>query len=337
MLPAIPPDPWLAPIFAVLMGAAMLLYAVLDGFDLGVGILLRGTPDEAERDRMVASIGPFWDANETWLVLGIGLLLVAFPTAHGVILTALYVPVALMLAGLVLRGVAYEFRAKAEAAQKPAWDFWFQAGSLLAAAAQGFMLGKYILGLDSGWLAWLFALACAVGVVGGYALLGATWLVWRTEGALHGKSVRWARIAMLFCVVGIGIVSLATPLASEEIFARWFRFPELLLLAPVPLATAACVLTAWIMLGRMPRQDHALDWVPFACTVGIAVLCFQGLAYSFWPWVVPGQLTIWQAASAPDSLRVILLGTVIVLPMILGYTVFVWRVFGGKARLLRYE
>ena len=331
------PDPLLAPIFAVLMGVAMLLYAVLDGFDLGVGILLRAAPEEAERDRMVASVGPFWDANETWLVLGIGLLLVAFPRAHGIILTALYVPVALMLAGLILRGVAFEFRVKAFAHQKPRWDFAFQAGSVLAAAAQGFMLGSYILGLRTDLLAWLFAAACAVGVVGGYALLGATWLVWRTDDALQRRAVRWARIAMLFCVIGIVIVSAATPLASAEIFARWFRFPELLMLAPVPLATGACVLVAWLMLARLPRADHGLDWVPFAATVGVVVLCFQGLAYSFWPYVVPGRLTIWQAASAPESLRFILVGTAIVLPLILVYTAFVWRVFGGKAGGLRYE
>jgi cytochrome d ubiquinol oxidase subunit II len=142
---------------------------------------------------------------------------------------------------------------------------------------------------------------------------------------------------MVFCVIGIVIVSTATPLVSEEIFRRWFRFPELLILATVPMATAACVLTAWVTLGRMPLRDHALDWVPFVCTVGIAVLCFQGLAYSFWPYVVPARMTIWQAASAPESLRVILLGTLFVLPMILIYTVFVWRVFGGKAGALRYE
>jgi cytochrome d ubiquinol oxidase subunit II len=330
------PDPWLAPIFAGLMGVAMLLYAVLDGFDLGVGILLRATQDEPERDRMVASIGPFWDANETWLVLGIGLLLVAFPMAHGIILTELYMPVALMLFGLILRGVAFEFRAKAVERQKPAWDWAFQGGSVLAAGAQGWMLGKWILGFADVWWAMPFAAACAVGTIGGYALLGATWLVWRTEGALHDRAIGWARVAMVFCVVGIGIVSLLTPLASTEIFSRWFRFPEILLLSPVPILTALLVLVAWLSLDRLMRRADRRDWVPFVATVGVTVLCFIGIAYSFWPYVVPGRIDIWQAASAPESLRIILLGTAFVLPIILVYTAFIWKVFGGKASVLRY-
>jgi len=169
----LPPGAWLPITFAVLMAVAMLLYAMLDGFDLGVGVLLRGTSDEAMRDRMVASIGPFWDANETWLVLGVGLLLVAFPTAHGMILTALYIPVALMLMGLILRGVAFEFRAKAPAPQKPAWDVAFQGGSILAAFSQGWMLGSYILGFAEGWLAFAFAMLTGIFTVAAYAFIGA--------------------------------------------------------------------------------------------------------------------------------------------------------------------
>lgn len=336
ILPFIP-DLWLAPIFAVLMGIAMLLYAVLDGFDLGVGILLRATPLESDRDRMVASIGPFWDANETWLVLGIGLLLVAFPVAHGIILTALYIPVVLMLAGLILRGVAFEFRAKAYESQKPRWDFAFQFGSIVTAGAQGWMLGDYILGFPEGWVGILFGIIIAIGVIGGFALLGATWIVWRCEGTLQLRAVTWAKVALVFAVAGIGIVSIATPWVSPDIFARWFRLPEILMLAPIPLATVALLGLAWFTLARLPGRDHSQDWVPFVATVGITVLCFMGLAYSFWPYVLPGRMTIWEAASAPEALRVILIGTIIVLPMILAYTVFVWRVFGGKAGALRYE
>ncbi|WP_431303283.1 cytochrome d ubiquinol oxidase subunit II [Sediminicoccus sp. BL-A-41-H5] len=332
----LPPGAWLPITFAVLMAVAMLLYAVLDGFDLGVGILLRGTTDEAMRDRMVASIGPFWDANETWLVLGVGLLLVAFPAAHGIILTALYVPVALMLMGLILRGVAFEFRAKAPVAQKPRWDIAFQGGSILAAFSQGWMLGSYILGFAEGWLAFGFAMLTGLFTVAAYALIGACWLVWRGEGDMQLLAARWARRALYVSWAGVLAVSAATPIASPRIFERWFTMPDTLALAPIPLATGALFLLLHIFLRRFPRADHSLDWVPFAATAAIFVLCFQGLAYSFWPYVVPERLTIFAAASAPESLMIILVGALAVLPMIGLYTFFIWRIFGGKARELRY-
>jgi cytochrome d ubiquinol oxidase subunit II len=332
----LPPGAWLPIVFAGLMGLSMLLYAVLDGFDLGVGILLRRPGDEAMRDRMIASIGPFWDANETWLVLGVGLLLVAFPVAHGVILTALYIPVLLMLVGLIMRGVAFEFRGKAPEAQKPRWDLAFQGGSLLAAFSQGWMLGSYILGFAEGWAALAFAFACGAFVVAGYALLGAAWLIWRTDGALQEIAVGWARRALVATGLGVVVVSVATPLASPRILERWFALPQLLGLAPIPVATGVLFLVVALTLRHMPRRDARLDWVPFAATVGIFVLCFQGLAYSFWPWVVPDRLTIFAAAAAPESLLIILAGAAFVLPVIGLYTVFVWRVFGGKAAALRY-
>ena len=332
----LPEGAWLPITFAALMGVSMLAYAILDGFDLGVGILLRRTGDEAMRDRMVASIGPFWDANETWLVLGVGLLLVAFPKAHGIILTALYVPVVLMLAGLILRGVAFEFRVKAPPAQKPRWDIAFQGGSLLAAFAQGWMLGAYILGFAPGAAALAFSLVCGLFVTAGYTLLGACWLIWRGEDDLQRRAILWARQALVATIIGVVIVSIATPLASPRIFERWFALPQLLGLAPIPVATAGLFLVAFLTLRHMPRADHRLDWVPFAATIGIFVLCFQGMAYSFWPYVVPDRLTIFEAASAPQSLFIILIGALAVLPMILGYTVFVWRIFGGKARALTY-
>ena len=333
---ALPEGAWLPITFAALMALSMLLYAMLDGFDLGVGVLLRRTEDEAERDRMIASIGPFWDANETWLVLGVGLLLVAFPAAHGLILTALYLPVALMLAALILRGVAFEFRAKAPATQKPRWDMGFQAGSVLAAFSQGWMLGSYILGFAEGWGALLFSLLVGLIVVAGYTLIGACWLVWRTEGALQARAAAWARGALYATWGGVLVISAATPLASPRIFERWFDFPQVLGLAPIPLATGALFLLLHIFLRRFPRADHTLDWVPFAACCAIFALCFQGLAYSFWPYVVPERLTIFEAASAPESLLIILVGAGFVLPVIGLYTVIIWRVFGGKARELKY-
>ncbi|UPY37083.1 cytochrome d ubiquinol oxidase subunit II [Sediminicoccus sp. KRV36] len=332
----LPDGAWLPITFAALMAVAMLLYAVLDGFDLGVGIILRATPEEAMRDRMVASIGPFWDANETWLVLGVGLLLVAFPSAHGVILTALYIPVALMLMGLILRGVAFEFRAKAPARQKPAWDVVFQGGSITAAFSQGWMLGAYILGFAPGWGPFAFAMLTGLFTVAGYALIGACWLVWRAEGDLQLFATRWARRALYATWAGVLVVSAATPFASPRIFERWFAMPQILGLMPIPLATGALFLLIHIFLRRFPRADHSLDWVPFAATAAIFVLCFQGLAYSFWPYVVPERLTIFEAASAPESLIIILVGALAVLPMIGIYTYFIWRIFGGKARELKY-
>jgi cytochrome d ubiquinol oxidase subunit II len=332
----LPSGAWLPITFAALMAISMLLYAVLDGFDLGVGVLLRAAPEEAQRDRMIASIGPFWDANETWLVLGVGLLLVAFPTAHGMVLTALYLPVLLMLVGLILRGVSFEFRGKAPEWQKPRWDVAFQAGSLLASFSQGWMLGAYILGFAEGWAALLFALACGVFVTAGYAMIGACWLIWRTEGELQRLALRWASRAKWVTLAGVLAVSAATPLASPRILERWFSLPEIVGLASIPVAVGTLFLVVFVALRHLPRADDRLDWVPFAATLGIFVLCFQGLAYSFWPYIVPDRLTIFEAAAARESLLIILVGALFVLPVIGAYTVLVWRIFGGKARALRY-
>jgi cytochrome d ubiquinol oxidase subunit II len=337
MTPFLPPD-LLPLVFAGLMAFSVLLYVVLDGFDLGVGMLLGLTPDPEERSRMIASIGPFWDANETWLVLGIGLLLVAFPTAHGVILTALYLPVALMLLGLILRGVAFEFRAKAEAAEdRLRWDRFFLAGSLLAALAQGWMLGRYVLGFDPSLAAIGFALLSAAGVAIAYSFIGACWLIWRTEGELQRRAIAWARQGLWAVAAGIVAVSIATPLASERIVARWFDFPNVVLLAPLPLATGALILGLAALLRHMPLPKDALHSLPFWAAAALFCLSFAGLAWSFYPYVVPDQLTVYQAAAAPESLTLILVGALVVLPVILGYTVLAWLVFRGKARELHYH
>jgi cytochrome d ubiquinol oxidase subunit II len=337
MTPFLPTDD-LALVFAALMAVSILAYVVLDGFDLGVGLLMQATPDEAERDRMVASIGPFWDANETWLVLGVGLLLVAFPTAHGMVLTALYMPIALMLVGLTMRGVAFEFRAKAATpVHKRRWDHAFIGGSALAALTQGWMLGRYVLGFDDSARALGFAALSALGVAAAYAFIGACWLIWRTEGPLQKRAVLWARRTLWVVAAGIVGVSIATPLASPRIMARWFEMPNLLLLAPLPLATGALVLGLFALLRHMPLPGDALRRVPFWATVGLFCLSFAGLAWSFFPYVVPERLTLFQAASAPESLTLILVGALFVLPVILLYTVLAWRIFGGKAMDLRYD
>ncbi|MDB5316421.1 MAG: Cytochrome d ubiquinol oxidase subunit [Rhodospirillales bacterium] len=337
MTPFLDPDA-LPVVFAALMAISVLAYVVLDGFDLGVGILLGTTAEEPDRDRMIASIGPFWDANETWLVLGIGLLLVAFPVAHGIILTALYLPVALMLTGLTVRGVAFEFRAKAGAALgKKRWDYAFATGSIVAALAQGYMLGRYVMAFGEDWSEYAFAALSALGLTAGYAFIGSTWLIWRTEGDLQHRAVRWARRTLWVLAAGIAGISVATPLASARILGRWFEMPNVLLLAPLPIATGLLVLGLHVLLKRMPLKDDAHHNVPFWGSVTLFVLAFAGLAWSFFPYVVPERLTIWQAASAPESLSIILVGALVVLPVIAGYTVLAWRIFGGKAMDLRYD
>lgn len=329
------PAGWLPLAFLALMGVAILAYVVLDGFDLGVGILLRQA-DDADKDTMIASIGPFWDANETWLVLGVGLLLVAFPLAHGTILTALYVPVTLMLVGLVLRGVAFDFRVKARARHKGAWNAAFHAGSVLAAWAQGLMLGLLIVGFDTRPLALAFALCIGLGLPAGYALLGATWLILKTEGELQRRAVRWARASLWLTAFGVLAVSVATPLVSPRIFERWFELPNLVALAPIPLLTLASFALLERTLRRLPLPGDRGAWVPFALAVVVFVLAFAGLAYSLYPYLVVDRMTIWDAAAAPESLAIVLAGTVVVLPMIVAYSAFAYRVFRGKARVLTY-
>jgi len=333
------PGGWLPLAFLALMGLAMLAYVVLDGYDLGVGALL-GAAGDRDKDTMVASIGPFWDANETWLVLGVGILLVAFPPAHGLILGALYLPVALMLVGLTLRGVAFDFRTKAGAERKALWNGAFNAGSVLASLAQGYMLGQWVTGFRGDGWATLFSALIALCLLGTYTLLGAGWLIMKTEGALQLAAVRWARVSLGLTAAGVLAISLATPLVSPAIFERWFTLPYVVLLAPLPLTTLLLFFIVERSLRRLPTRlalgNGYGDWVPFAGAVGIVMLAFYGLAYSLFPWLVVDRLTVWQAASSTDSLWIIFVGACVVLPVIIGYTVFSYRVFRGKATALQY-
>jgi cytochrome d ubiquinol oxidase subunit II len=318
-------------IFMALMGVAMLAYVVLDGYDLGVGLLMPRATD-AQKDTM---IGPFWDANETWLVLGVGILLIAFPKAHGMVLTALYLPVALMLVGLILRGVAFDFRTKAQARRKALWNTAFFAGSGIAAMSQGWMLGHYITGLQTGWTFNLFAGAIAVALPTAYVLLGACWLILKTEGELQVHAVRWAKLAWPPVVIGMGLISIATPLVSATVRDRWFSMPEFIALLPIPLMTLAA-LVGMRALFNSQRVLGRLCWLPFTLAVCVFVLGFFGLAYSLYPYVVIDKLTLWQAASSPAALKIILVGVAISVPAIAVYTVFAYRVFRGKATELRY-
>lgn len=330
---------WLPLAFMIMMGVAMVAYVILDGFDLGVGILLPLASDE-EKDLMIASIGPFWDANETWLVLGIGILLVAFPMAHGVILTALYIPVTLMLLGLTLRGVAFDFRVKARDDHKAAWNRAFFIGSVLAAWSQGFMLGQLVLGFKQTVFGVLFSGVIGLCLASGYGLLGSCWLVAKTSAGLQLRAIRWAKACVALTALGIGAVSVATPILSPAIFQKWFSLANIIVVWPIPFITLCLLVVLWRSLMRLPvrlaNSNEYGVWVPFLTSVGLFLLAFHGIAYSLFPWLVVDKLTIWDAASAPESLLVIFVGAIVVLPLIAGYSIFVYRVFSGKAQMLEY-
>ena len=323
---------WLPIIYMAAMGLSLLIYVILDGYDLGVGMLMPFADDD-EKDTMVASIGPFWDANETWIVLGVGMLLIAFPLAHGIILTHLYLPVTVMLMGLILRGVAFDLRVKAGDHRKALWNRAFFAGSLIASASQGWMLGAYVTGLQHGPISLLFSLLIAVTLPALYLLLGSGWLLMKTDGALQAKARQWGARAIWPMGVGLLLVSIATPLISPAIADKWFSWPAFLLLSPVPLLSVAAFLALahQLRIAATPR-----DWAPFGLTVTLCVLAALGLAYSLFPDVIIDQLTIWEAAASVTSLQFALFGVVLTLPMILAYTVIVYRVFHGKATDLSY-
>ena len=324
----------LVPIWTVILALAVFMYVLLDGFDLGLGILFLFAPDDAARDTMMASIAPVWDGNETWLVMGGIGMFTAFPVAFAIIFPALYFPVLVMLLGLIFRGVAFEFRASAVTSRRR-WDRAFFWGSLAATFAQGCVLGKFVLGFEvagrqyagSTW-DWVhpFVLAVGVGLVFGYVLLGATWLVIKTEGALQEWARRAARYG-LFGVLGfIVLVSVWTPLLHEHIAARWFSWPNLLYFSPVPVVTALLALWLWRALAR--RNDI----VPFLAAMGLFALSYLGLAISVFPYVVPHTITLQEAATAPEGQAFLLIGTMFLLPVIFGYTGWSYWVFRGKIR-----
>lgn len=322
-------------IWALLIGTAVALYVVLDGFDLGLGILFPFFKQERERDQMMNSVAPFWDGNETWLVLGGGGLWVAFPKAYAVIMPALYLPVIAMLLALIFRGVAFEFRWVAKPRHRK-WDIAFAGGSLVAAFSQGVVLGGLLQGIvvennqfAGGSFDWAtpFALMTGVAVVVGYALIGAGWLVMKTDGPVQARARRLGRPLVLLLAAFIAAVSVWTPLAFPRIAERWFDWPGIVVLAPLPIATALLLFIAWRSFAHEHR--HAL---PFLCAVGAFLLAYAGLVISNVPYLVPPTIDIWRAAAAPSSQMFLLLGTLVLLPLILGYTAFLYWVFRGKVR-----
>lgn len=328
-------DVWLPLFFAGAMGLALLIYVLLDGYDLGIGLLLPFA-DEPEKDMMVATIGPFWDANETWIVLGVGILLIAFPQAHGLVLTSLYLPATLMLMGLILRGVAFDFRVKAGDHRKRLWNRLFTLGSLIAALAQGWMLGAYITGLRGDGIGLLFSALIALTLPALYILLGVAWLLIKTEGALFDKAVRWGRRALLPMGLGLLLVSIATPFVSSAIAAKWFSLPNAIGLMPIPLITLMAYAALLWLLNSELMLKHGYGWLVFVALTVICTMAGIGLAFSLYPDIVIGRMNLWEAAAATDSLLFTFWGTIITLPAILAYTVFIYRVFRGKATALSY-
>ena len=322
-------------IFAGLMALSVIVYAILDGYDLGVGILLPLNNDE-HADLMIASIGPFWDANETWLVLAVGLVLIAFPSAHNVILKALYIPSSIMLVGLILRGVAFDFRAKVAQGNKHRWNQIFKLGSCIAAASQGYMLGSFVMGFEQTIMAYAFATLSALGVTCAYALIGSTWLILKTTEDLQLRAIKWAKVTGKVSFIGILAVCIVNPLINTFVFERWTTAPFAYFMVIVPFVCFTLLYIGHLVLKQLPLKDDSGCWLPFLITVVVYVFCFCGLAFSFYPYIIPGKLTIWQAASAPESLRFILYGALIVIPCILAYTLFSYRVFWGKVEALRY-
>lgn len=325
---------WLPLIWAGVLATAVTLYVVLDGFDLGLGILFPVNPEEDDRDTMMNSVAPFWDGNETWLVLGGGGLFVAFPMAYGIILSALYLPVIIMLLALVFRGVAFEYRWVAKP-EHQLWDLAFSGGSIVATFMQGVVLGGVLQGITvkdgqfaGGTLDWLtpFSLFCGVALVAGYALLGATWLIMKTEGPVAERAKRHARPLLVCLVLALIVVSLWTPFSSPHVWDVWFSVPNFFYLAPIPLLTALALWNCWRSL------EHDASWRPFASAVCVFLLGFVGLAISNFPYLVPPTLTVWDTAAYPSSQLFMLVGVAILLPIILCYTAFVYWTFRGKLR-----
>lgn len=326
----------LSVIWFVIIVFATLMYIVMDGFDLGIGLLFSTVRGGGDRDVMVNSVAPVWDGNETWLVLGGAGLFGAFPLAYAVIIDALSIPLTLMLIGLIFRGVAFEFRFQATPSHRPFWDRAFFGGSLLATFSQGVVVGAVINGFtvrgrtfSGGMFDWLtpFSLFCGFGLCVAYALLGATWLVMKSEGALQQRMRSVSRQLLGALLVVFAVISLWTPLAHPAIAARWFSLPNLYFLLPVPLLVI--LVSGWLW-SRLHQRDRHVS--PFTLTLGLVFLGFSGLGISIWPHIIPPAITLWQAAAPPQSQGFMLVGALLIIPVILGYTCWSYYVFRGKVQ-----
>ena len=324
----------MVPVWTFILGIGVFLYVLLDGFDLGVGILFGLAPDTPTRNLIMNAIAPIWDGNETWLVLGSVGLLAAFPLAFAIIIPAVYFPIVIMLLALVFRGVAFEFRYR-DAAHKSFWDHGFCWGSIIATFAQGIILGAFIQGFEVEGRHFVggsfdcftpFSVLTGIALLFGYTLLGAGWLVLKTEGEIQAMARRQGQRALIGVLAAIAIVSCWTPAVDPQIAARWFAWPHIVLLAPVPLLTALIAFLTWRALGGRSEAG------PFAGAVGLFLMSYLGIAISLWPMIVPHHYSLWQAASAESTQAFLLVGTLSLLPVILLYTGWSYWVFRGKVR-----
>lgn len=319
-------------LWAGLLSFVVIMYVILDGFDLGVGILFPFVKTHENRDILMSSISPVWDGNETWLVLGAAFLYGAFPLAYSTLLPTLYMPITIMLAALIFRGVAFEFRFKANLKTFALWDGAFFFGSILSAFCQGLILGTFVLGYGDKNVSTLepyhwftpFTIMTGIAVVIGYVLLGATWLIAKTVGDLQTTMYRYAKIALLTVAIFMGIVSLWTPLAVPEIWNRWFTLPNFWYLLPLPVITGVAFIGAWYSL------HQKREFLPFWISVSLFVLAYIGFCISDWPYIIPRHTTIWEAAAPENSLKFLLVGAIILLPILIGYTAYAYNVFRGK-------
>lgn len=321
-------------IWFVIIVFATLMYIVMDGFDLGIGMLFSIVHAPGERDVMVNSVAPVWDGNETWLVLGGAGLFGAFPLAYAVIADALAIPLTMMLIGLIFRGVAFEFRFKATPSHRLFWDYAFSGGSLLATVSQGIVVGAVINGFDiaerrfaGSALDWLtpFNVFCGLGLVAAYLLLGTTWLIMKSDGALQERMRKLTRHVLLALLAVIAVVSIWTPLSWQYIAERWFTLPNFYWFVPVPILVT--IFSLWIWRLSSDNTSHAR---PFILTLGLIFLGFSGLGISLWPYIIPPHITLWDAAAPPASQMFMLVGTLIIIPVILMYTAWSYYVFRGK-------
>ena len=322
-------------IWFLIIGFGIMMYVIMDGFDLGIGILFPFIKNRHDRDVMVNTVAPVWDGNETWLVFGGAGLLAAFPKVYSVLLSVLYFPVLALLIGLIWRGVSFEFRFKADEAHKPLWDKAFIAGSYVATFSQGVILGAFLdghaitEGLATGNpMSWLtpFSLFTGLGLLVAYALLGATWLTLKTDGDLQRQVIKLTRPILWLTVAVLLVISIWTPLAHANIAARWFTMPNMLFFAPVPLLV---IVAMYAILHSLKHEPHA---GPFVWALVLVFLGFSGLVISIWPTILPPNMSIWEAAAPPQSLGFALVGALFIIPCILMYTAWSYYVFRGKVK-----